>query len=757
MADTAPAGPAAADTAPADAAPAGPAPKGGEDAAAADPARAAADALAALAGVVAALPGGAERPSQVAMCTAVAQAIGERRHLLVQAGTGTGKGLAYLVPAVLAGTRTVVVTATRSLQEQLVGKDLPLLAEHLGRPFTHALLKGRSNYLCLARRAELDDERSGALELDGRGDLEGLDAVDEWLAGTETGDRSDLSVAVSDRLWERLSVDSRECPGRAKCGFGDGCFAEAARDRAARADLVVVNAALYTRDLEAAGAVLPEHDVVVIDEAHTLEDVAAGAFGEELGPGRLRHLAGAVARLLVAEGGRDPVGRLHEWADRIEALFATLPEDAPVELPDDVRDGLTALGDELADLSRTVAGIDPGDGAAAVTKLRVAKLVDSARVDVASLLAAKQGVDALWVEHRRSGPVLHATAVDVGARLHEALFARRTAILTSATLATGGDFSTLAWRLGLRPDRVPDPAAAESPVSDPAAADPAAADPAAADPAAFDAAAAESLASDPAAADPAAPGAGWSQPGRDAEAGATNGSRRPADPAAYTGLDVGSPFDYRRQAILYVAAHLPDPRSDEYEEAMLDEAEALVRAAGGRTLGLCTSLRAAEALRARLRAALDVRVLAPDDLPRPRIMEEFARDETSCLVGSLSLWQGIDVPGPAVNLVIVDKIPFARPTDPYAVARREHAAAQGHDPFLTFDVPRAAMLLAQGAGRLVRHARDRGVVAVLDPRLLSKRYGATLLASLPPMYRMTDGERVRAALARLHDARVGAP
>lgn len=659
-------------------------------------------AVATLADVVGALDGGAERPNQAAMCTAVAEAIAARRHLLVQAGTGTGKSLAYLVPAILSGHRTVVVTATRALQEQLCGKDLPFLAAHLGRPFTYALLKGRSNYLCLARHAELDDERAAALDVDDP-DADLLDAVGEWLTLTETGDRADLPVAVPDRLWARLSVDSRECPGRARCGFADGCFAEAARTRAAAADVVVVNAALYGRDLEAAGAVLPEHGVVVIDEAHTLEDIAADAFGEELGPGRLRHLAASVGRLLVADAGADPAGDLAAWADRLEVLFSGLPDDAPVVLPPDVREGLAALGETLADVARAVSRVETGDTVAQHTKLRVAKLVDSARTDVQSMLRAEQGIDALWIERRASGPVLHTTAVDVGAALHQALFARRTAILTSATLATGPDFSALAWRLGLRPD-------------------------------------------------------GWSRPLPDAAAGATDDTERsdgedslaPDDPDAYQALDVGSPFDYRRQAILYIASNLPDPRAGTYEAAMLDEVEALVRAAGGRTLGLCTSLRAAAAIRERLASALHVRVLAPEDMPRPRLMEEFARDETSCLVGSLSLWQGIDVPGPAVSLVIIDKIPFARPTDPYAVARREHAAAQGHDPFLTFDVPRAATLLAQGAGRLVRRDSDRGVVAVLDPRLVSKRYGAVLLASLPPMYRMTDGARVRAALARLN-------
>jgi ATP-dependent DNA helicase DinG len=225
---------------------------------------------------------------------------------------------------------------------------------------------------------------------------------------------------------------------------------------------------------------------------------------------------------------------------------------------------------------------------------------------------------------------------------------------------------------------------------------------------------------------------------------------RPPDPTRFHGLDVGSPFDYRGQAILYCAAHLPDPRSPKFADAWIAEAVDLVRAAGGRTLGLCTSLAAARALREALAAGLEgVRVLAPDDLPRAKLMEEFARDETSCLVGSLGLWQGIDVPGPSVSLVIIDKIPFQRPDDPLALARRDRAASLGHDPFATYDLPRAALLLAQGAGRLVRTSTDRGVVAVLDPRIVNKRYGRTLVDSMPPMFRMTSPDRVRAALERL--------
>lgn len=625
--------------------------------------------------VVAALPGGCGREGQRNMAVAVARAAATRRHLVVQAGTGTGKSLAYVVPAVTSGERTVVVTATRALQEQLLRRDLPFVAEHLGHPFRYASLKGRSNYLCLARHAELAREPRRLL-----GDREArlLDMVEEWVVETETGDRADLPRSVSDALWEQLSVDARECPGRAKCDLAEGCFSESARDRAAAADLVVVNSALYAQDLVASNAVLGPHGLVVIDEAHALEDACTAAFGVELGPGRFSRLAAAVRGFLTADeqagAPRDPSASLVEWAERIEALLGDAGSER-VDLDEEGwREPLVSVAEMLASLREVVAGVDAGGPEGALRRARVTQLLDAARSDVLAVLAARRGDDAIWVEHRQR-PVLRVAPVDVGPVLAVELFARRTVVLTSATLAVGDDFDAFAWRVGLRPG------------------------------------------------------------------------------VRYDALDVGSPFDYRNQAILYCAAHLPDPRTTGFEEAMLDEVEALVRAAGGRTLGLCTSLRAADRMRQRLRERLGVRVLGPDDHPRAKLMDEFARDETSCLVGSMGLWQGLDVPGPSVSLVVIDRIPFARPDDPVAAARRERAVAQRRNAFATFDLPRAAMLLAQGAGRLVRGADDRGVVAVMDPRLVRSRYGAVLLASLPPMFRSSSVARVRSALERLRDDR----
>ena len=679
-------------------------------------------AVLALDAVLGNLAGSETRDGQRRMCAAVEEAFHRREHLIVQAGTGTGKSLAYLVPAILAGERVVVATVTRALQEQLCRKDLPFLADHMGVPFSFALLKGRSNYLCDARHKEITGDRAGSLA-GIRADDDLLDEIDEWVTGTETGDRADLPRTVPDALWERLSVDSRECPGRTRCDLAEACFAEAARDRAAAADVVVVNTALFALDLAAAGAVLPTHALAVVDEAHSLEDVCTSAFGVELGSVRLSRLVAAARGLLAADGEVDPSAALAAWPDRIETLLSSCPSERRLDLDEAaLRNPLATLEQVLAELAAAAGAVSPGVETGRRAQARMVRLLDSARADLQTLLRADADRDAIWVEER-GRRVLRMAPVDVGPPLADACFSRRTTILTSATLALGGDFSPLAWRLGLRPGlaAVPRGVGDRDPDDD----------------------------SDYDKSDNGS-GDGGVSDGSDPEEQRHVG-RGPADPARHSALDVGSPFDYRRQAILYCAKHLPDPRAAEYEEAMLDETEALTRAAGGRMLGLCTSLRAAEAVRAHLRDRLGVRVLGPDDYPRARLMEEFAGDETSCLVGSIGLWQGLDVPGPSVSLVVIDKIPFARPDDPIAMARRERAAVEGRSAFETYDLPRAAMMLAQGAGRLVRTSTDRGVVALMDRRLVSSGYGARLLASLPPMHRLTDGARVRAALERLRE------
>ncbi|HUF33067.1 MAG TPA: ATP-dependent DNA helicase [Acidimicrobiales bacterium] len=650
--------------------------------------QAAPDVRRALAAVTAALPAGEERPGQVEMAVAVAGAIASGEHLLVQAGTGTGKTIAYLVPAILSGRTVVVATATKALQEQLIGRDLPHLRSTIGVPFEAALLKGRSNYLCRAALADASAAGAqGALVDDGAVALDAgrLAEVVAWSVTTPTGDRSDLPLALSDPEWGRLSVGVGECPGAHRCPHGDTCFAEGARAAAAEADVVVVNTHLYGIHVATGGAVLPDHEVVVVDEAHALEDIAADTLGASVGPGRLDHLARACRTLFSADhpaiagvesAGRHLDGVLGDLADR---------RVDPPALPA-LADALLAGAEAAGAVTTAARALDVG-GDAEVRRDRVVQLATNLAVDLR--LAGDPGADRVaWVEGG-SSPRLRVAPVDVGGELAGRLFPHATAVLTSATLSVGGSFDPVAERLGL--DR--------GPVDD---------------------------------------------------------QGDPTEPPGWRGVDVGSPFDYERQALLYCAAHLPDPRASSYEAAMLDELEGLITAAGGRTLALFTSRRAMDAAAAHLEATLDVAVLVQDRLPRPVLHEAFLEDETSVLVATMGFWQGFDAPGATCSLVTIDRLPFGRPDDPLSEARREAATRARKNAFTAVDLPRAAVLLAQGAGRLVRTATDRGVVAVLDRRLASASYRWTLVRSLPPMRRTKDPEVVRAELRGLVD-RDGSP
>ena len=616
------------------------------------------DVTAALDRVRAALPAGEERPGQVAMAEAVARAVTTGRHLVVQAGTGTGKSLGYLVPAILSGKRVVVATATKALQDQLAGKDLPFLARHLGVPFEFAVVKGRSNYLC----------RQRADEVMGSGDQLTLEDADDvgplgrdvlrlvaWGRTTETGDRSDLDFEPRPRAWAAVSVGATECPGAAKCPSGEACFAEAARKRAEAADLIVVNTHLYGAHLASGGHVLPEHDVVVFDEAHALEDVAAESLGMELGAGRLRAVA-RWARPLVGSDDAGAVDDLESAAVRLEEASSPwrdrrVPADLGTELAAAVE--LTAQR-----LQRVTSAVRSGEGDSA-RKARALQAAGHLAGDLQLAASVPDGYVA-WVEGRTGGPVLRMVPVDVGGLLASRLWNEVTAVLTSATIPP-----LLSARVGIERERCDE-------------------------------------------------------------------------------LDVGSPFPHADHAVLYCAAHLPDPRNARYVDAMHAEMEALVKAAGGRTLALFTSWRAMQAAVEALRPRLPWTVLAQGDLPKPALVEAFASDERSCLFATMGYWQGIDVPGPSLSLVTIDRVPFPRPDEPLLQARRERA---GPGAFRVVDLPRAATLLAQGAGRLVRSATDRGVVAVLDPRLATAGYRWDLVRALPPMRRTRHRAEVEAFLA----------
>jgi ATP-dependent DNA helicase DinG len=634
---------------------------------------------AALVRAVAGLPQHEDRPAQTAMADSVARAIGEQRHLVVQAGTGTGKSLAYLVPALTLGTRVVVSTATKALQDQLANRDLPELAKHLGGPFEFAVLKGRSNYLCQQRVAEVaggDQQLVLAPELGGAGPAPELGPLGrevqrlvQWAAVAGTGDRAELEWEPSATAWAQVSVGARECPGAARCPSGDRCFAEAARDRAAVADVVVVNTHLYVTALATGGDLLPPHDLVVFDEAHELEDIASAAFGFEIGAGRFQALARSARPLLdeasAALAVEDAGAALNELLRPHRGAVLPRPLD------DAAREGLT-LGRErvqrlLSEVRRAVraAGLDGNpDLGARARHLRAQQAAGHLVADLDQVLDLSDRQVA-WVEGPDHGPLLQVAPLDVGASFKDRLWSREdapTAVLTSATIPP-----RLGERLGL-------------------------------------------------------------------------------PPGSFDILDVGSPFAYDEQALLYCPLHLPDPRQAAYEAAMLDELAALIEAAEGRTLALFTSWRAmtaaADAVRRRIRWPL----LTQSDLPKPALVARFSTDEHSCLFATMGFWQGVDVPGTALSVVAIDRLPFPRPDDPLLQARRANLGRQAFD---LIDLPRAATLLAQGSGRLIRSRSDRGVVAVLDSRLGTARYRWDLIRALPPMRRTKLRSDVVAFLAPL--------
>lgn len=618
--------------------------------------------VAALARLAAATPGGERRPPQEQMTVAVAAAIDAKRHLLAQAGTGTGKSWAYLVPAILSGKRTVVATATKALQDQLAGKDLPFLTEHLGHPFEFAVLKGRSNYVCRQRLRELSG--TDQLALDGlaqRASPTELATLAAWADHTTSGDRAELPTEPSAQAWAAVSVSAQECPGARRCPMGETCFAEAARRRAAEADVVVVNLHLLGVDLASDGAVLPDHELVVVDEAHQLEDIVSDTCGFELSAGRFHNLARSVRAILEDPATVDDV----ETSGTLLSAVLAPHVDRRLRgtLDAELVDALTLVRarlDRVASALRAVPDDGPADTVA--RKARATQLTGHLQVDVSAAAEGREGTVA-WVEGPAHNPRMRVAPVDVAAVLREGLWGRVTAVLTSATLPPG-----LAGGLGLAPDD-------------------------------------------------------------------------------HDEVDVGSPFDYAHHGLLYCAAHLPDPRQPAFDTAVHDELAALITAAGGRTLALFTSYRAMDAAVEALRTRLDTPVLSQRDLPKPALVAAFRDDESASLFATLGFWQGIDVPGRTLSLVTIDRLPFPRPDEPLLQARREQARA---DAFRVIDLPRAAMMLAQGAGRLIRSADDRGVVAVFDPRLATaKRYRWDLVKALPPFPRTRDRAEAEAFLREL--------
>ncbi|MEU4180485.1 ATP-dependent DNA helicase [Streptomyces sp. NPDC026589] len=630
--------------------------------------------------------GGTERPGQVTMAEAVAEAVDDQSHLLVQAGTGTGKSLGYLVPALAHGERVVVATATLALQRQLVERDLPRTVESLHpllrrRP-QFAMLKGRSNYLCLHRLHEgvPQDEEEGLFdqfEAAAPSSKLGQDLLRlrDWSDETETGDRDDLTPGVSDRAWAQISVSSRECLGATKCAYGAECFAEAARERAKLADVVVTNHALLAIDAIEGAPVLPSHEVLIVDEAHELVSRVTGVATGELTPAQVNRAVRRAAKL-VNEKAADALQTAAEGFERVMEL--ALPGRLE-EVPEDLAYALMALRDAARTVISAIGATRDKsvEDENAVRKQALAS-VESIHA-VAERITQGSEYDVVWYEqHDRFGPSVRVAPLSVSGLLREKLFAERSVVLTSATLKLGGDFNGVGASLGLAPE-------------------------------------------------------------------GTAGE----DVPQWKGLDVGSPFDYPKQGILYVARHLNTPGREGSRTDMLDELAELVEAAGGRTLGLFSSMRGAKAAAEELRGRMDRPILLQGEETLGELIKNFAADPETCLFGTLSLWQGVDVPGASCQLVVMDRIPFPRPDDPLMSARQKAVEEAGGNGFMAVAATHAALLMAQGAGRLVRATGDKGVVAVLDPRLANARYGSYLRASLPDFWYTTDRNQARRSLAAI--------
>ncbi len=607
------------------------------------------------------LPGGGEnREGQRQMVRSVAAAFSRRQHTVIEAGTGVGKSLAYLVPAVMTGQRVVIATATKNLQDQLATKDAPTVAAHAAK-VNVAVLKGKNNYLC-KNRAQAN--AGGQLSFDDgtdvpRGVANQMRRILQWANETTTGDRDELPFEIDQRAWRGLSVTPQECLGRVQCPQGQNCFAELAKDRAAESSLLIVNTHLYAAHLASGSMLLPSHQFVVFDEAHEALDIFASLLGTSLTTTRLRALS-SVSRSLLGLEWHERCDQLVEAADRLatslemqfdQNQLTGLSEDCvrelgrAGELVTQIIEGLRAMPTENAEMeARRVRALGPavhlGNDLARINKVRDGEL--------------------LFLDRREREVTIEISLIDVGPRLVDDLWGKVTAVLTSATIP-----DSLPKNLGLEGISVVEH---------------------------FD-----------------------------------------------------SPFDYQSNSLLYVPEHFPTRNSDDAEQAIIDELVTLITAAGGRTLALFTNRSVMNRVAEAVAPQIDTGVLVQGTLSRQRIIEEFRDSAEASLFAVTSFWQGIDVPGHSLSLVTIDRLPFAVPNDPLAEARR----SRSERPFYEVDLPRAAMLLAQGVGRLIRTNTDRGVVAVLDTRLAESSYRSSLFRKLPPMKRTRDRAQVLEFLEEL--------
>ncbi len=616
------------------------------------------------------------RPGQVAMAEAVAEALSQRHHLLVEAGTGTGKTLAYLVPAIGTGRRVIISTGTKNLQEQLFNKDIPFLQGILPRKFKACYLKGRSNYVCLNRlkRAE------SMPVLDGLEEMDYFNMVNEWAYRSETGDRAELAeLPEKVSFWRHIDARSDICIGQ-KCPSFEPCFITRARQNSLESDIVIVNHHLFFADLALRdkewGQVLPDYSAVIFDEAHQIEDIAAQYFGASVSSWQVDDLLGDISRLVLTdvEAAREVTkasARVSKMADGFWLNFSGVDPRSSITTFNG--EGRFVLRAEMfvrkvrdGGLEATPAGERYVSLKTALERLRAAlqvvksappemeaivRRVEQVLFDLEFIVVGGEDTFVYWCERRGRGVFLQATPIDASGILNDRLFSQvETVVLTSATLTSAGSFKFIRSRLGI-------------------------------------------------------------------------------DQAAE--LIAESNYDYEQQALLYLPPKMPDPRDAAFQPSAADEIVKILNASRGRAFVLCTSYSQMEALREMVEDRIDFPVLMQGEGSRSGILDKFRATPNAVLFATSSFWQGVDVRGEALSCVIIDKLPFAVPSDPVIAARQRYIDNHGGDSFNGYSVPAAVITLKQGIGRLIRSTTDRGVLSILDPRILTKGYGQSFLKSLP--------------------------
>jgi ATP-dependent DNA helicase DinG len=603
-------------------------------------------------------PGYEFRPSQLEMARRMEEAFEQHHHTVIEAGTGTGKTLAYLIPAIRSGRRVVISTATKSLQEQLFQKDVPFLRKHFAPNLKVALMKGRANFLC----------RQKVHQMDGQPVLKGIDEIDwfsqirDWEKLTETGDRSELTFLPDDaELWNRLDARSDLCTGQ-KCPEFQQCFITAMKQRAADADLVIVNHHLFFADLalrhDDFGSILPEYSAVIFDEAHEIEDVASDYFGRQISSYRFEELARDtenVLRILRIESStlRRNLARLRE---RGRSFFENFPEREgrfPFG-PTERRNFLDSNREAYDDLARAVKQVETELSALTPKPEEVVSLARRAaevRKELEFLLESEEKTYVYWYERRGRGIFLAATPIDVSQILRERLFDQfDTVALTSATLAVGGRFDYLKQRLGVVP------------------------------------------------------------------------AREAVLPAE---------FNFREQALLYIPRSMPDVRHQDFSARAADEIVRLLEISEGRAFCLFTSYAQMKDIHERVTRRITYPALLQGTAPRSVLLDRFKTTPNAVLFATSSFWQGVDVPGAQLSCVIIDKLPFAVPSDPIVAARVRALQEDGRNAFAEYQVPEAVLALKQGFGRLIRSKTDRGILSILDNRIQRMQYGRIFIESLP--------------------------